>query len=175
MTIEKLWRDVLVSADIPKPIVSLDELDEVISLMIHSRVDMQVFIGNLFALFSQGIPSINPFNEETPMPTSQSIIHFVNLLKRPINVPMWMLAAFPDVIDWITQSQRALEKEAGSQDTTDDILRLYGIEPELEEAATEEVVLNQQGQIKVKYYRHLLDCMKKRLVGKGAMYSGQTD
>lgn len=155
MTIQELWKDVLSSADMPEPIVSPDELDEVIAFLIDTRINMQVFVGNLGALLSQGRQSINLFAEQPPMPTSQSISHFVDLVTRPM-APMWMLAAFPDVFDWINEIQDDLENSSSS-DVTDDMLRLYGIEPESEEAATDEVEVNQLGQIKAKYCWRLVD------------------
>ena len=155
MTIQELWKDVLSSADLPEPIVSPDELDEVIAFLIDTRINMQVFVGNLGALLSQGRQSFNLFEEQPPMPTSQSISHFVDLVTRPM-APMWMLSAFPDVFDWINEIQDDLENSSSS-DVTDDMLRLYAIEPESEEAATDEVELNQLGQIKAKYCRRLVE------------------
>jgi len=162
----KQLKDLLDPSGFKEPMVSQDDLEDVVSLMIDNKIDPSKFAGNLRALLSggTGILSFEDafFPEKTwrPSPTQSMTREFI--FGRPTGTPLWMLAAFPDVVNWL--NDKMIDFHRTSNDECDEdakFLLLFGIElksaGDLDESAFE----NKEGQMQAKYFRNLIDNFAK--------------
>jgi hypothetical protein len=119
--IQQVWRNLL-TQDLETPLAARDDLDEVIAVLVKSRIDPQKFGGNLIALLSSGMGDLFGVAMGAPSCTP-SIRQFTSVLNRPPNVPLWLIAGFPDVLCWFNEKLR----DAGNahEETT---ARLFGID-----------------------------------------------
>ena len=52
--IEKMWRDMLAGDELGQALVHPDDLDDVVALMVETKIDPAKFSGNLWALLTDG-------------------------------------------------------------------------------------------------------------------------
>jgi hypothetical protein len=128
----RLWRSILTSGDSETPLVAQCDLDEVADLMTDRRIDPQKFAGNLSALASDGIDSLlacvggEHWHHIAATPTAVKLRTWIN---RPVGAPLWVLAAFPDVVDWFNRTMQNLSRDGVGEDEKERIIAwLLGID-----------------------------------------------
>jgi len=158
----EVWKGHLDISGLSERVVSQDDLEDVISLMIDKKIDPSKFEGNLCALVSDGSRVLSTkdlfFPEETgrPAPTQSMTDEFI--FGRPVGTPLWMLAAFPDVVNWLNDKMQAFHKT--SKDESDEMVRLlalWGVESHGVDHLDESAFKNKDGQVRARYFRNLID------------------
>jgi hypothetical protein len=120
--IKQMWENILTCYDLNEPLVAHDELDDVVALMIELKIDPQKFSGNLYVLLKRGRLSMSDIlKEENSLPTTPSISKFIAIIDRPIRIPLWPLAAFPDVIDWAMEQKEEVLKSKYMKKNTEEV------------------------------------------------------
>jgi len=158
----QVWVNLLDSSELEEPMVSPDDLEDAVSLMIDARIDPSKFAGNLCALVSGGTGIMSPKDlffgpEKTsqPQPTQSMTDEFI--FGRPLGTPLWMLAAFPDVVNWLNSRMAALHRTSDNEsDETAKVLSLWGIDLRGSGDLDEDSFKNSAGQVKAKYFRNLI-------------------
>ena len=128
----KMWESLLGKEGLS--IASEKEVKEIIEdLLIPDEIDMSTFISNYEALVRGGTPSATELltgiatdNQSTP-----SISDFTFALNRPPALPLWFIAAYPDVLLWFVNVGREYIKTHGRDYNGRGILelKLLGIDP----------------------------------------------
>lgn len=160
--VRKVWNDLLDVPESKGAIVSQDDIDDAISLLIDMRIDPDKFIGNLRALLSggRGYLSIEEwlFPEKTYQnPRTRSMTDEFIFGRSP-EIPLWILAAFPDVVNWLNEKMRILHRASKCEsDELKEICALWGIDLGGSADFDERACRNKDGQLKVRYYRNLID------------------
>lgn len=161
MTPHDLWKDTLSTEGFGSSLIAETEIEEVVRLMIDSRIDHQRFIGNLSALVSRGSTPLFQQPSDT-FPTTQTIDQFISPLKRP-QVPLWLLSAFPDVMYWFGEKQRALMSQSASEDQFAELtVKMFNMDSAEDSSFDEKDVLNELGQFKAKYFKNLIENYQKQ-------------
>ncbi len=156
--IEQLWRNVLAAYEMGETLVASNEVDDVVSLMVENKIDIQKFGGNLSALISRGMPTMaSLFGGETPaLPTTPSIDQYISIVNRPLS-PLWLLAGFPDVITWLNEKQKSfLGPSVDENESATAIAELYGFDLDAPDNLSEDDVENPDGSLRACYYRNLV-------------------
>ena len=137
MRVEDPWIDLLTDDEDFGPLVSPEEVEDVVALIVDRRIDIQRFIANLHALLTQGRSSslssaFSDVSDPGPaLPTTDSIHHFTAPLDRPFDTPLWVLAAFPDVIEWYDEKLKEMAASSLSEDEMfTRVAALYGVDAE---------------------------------------------
>lgn len=162
--ISQMWLDILGFEDFEEPLVLPDEIDDVVALMLEMKIDPQKFCGNLMAILRQGR---RPFDEaflgkSQPFITTPSAKRYTSVLDRPASTPLWVLAGFPDVHQWLVEKivewcKPPADEEAGERRT----MELYGIDLNTAQNADEAQFWNCNGSLRVCYYRNLISNYRK--------------
>jgi len=158
MMIEQLWRNVLATDEIGETLVSSHEVDDVVSLMVENKIDLQKFGGNLSALISRDMPTMaSLFGDENPaLPTTPSVNQYISIVNRPQS-PLWLLAGFPDVIAWLNEKQKSfLGPSVDEDEAATAIAELYGFDLDAPDDFSEDNVKNPDGSLCARYYRNLV-------------------
>lgn len=122
---EQTWRNVLTPEGLQ--LVAAEELDDVVALMIQFRIDPQKFGGNLLTLVSRGRPSIfaSISDGNDSLPSTPSIGKYESIVDRP-GAPLWLLAAFPDVMAWFNESRlETMEPQVRQNDLYRNLVAKY--------------------------------------------------
>ena len=152
---EEAWRNLLGSDDFGKSLVTPDEIDNVVSLFIESKIDPEKFSGNLHALLTEGMPSI--FGKKNSLPMTPSIKKIISPIDRPFKVPLWFLAGFPDVLDWSRKIQNEILNSSVDEDEkTKARTELFGIDLDCPKGADEKYYTDSDGYMRTRYYRNLV-------------------
>lgn len=154
-----IWRKMLVPDDIDIEIVLSEELDDVISLLVESKIDSKIFGGNLWALLSEGRPSASSLfdPEQRSLPTSPSVRLFTSILNRSDSVPLWFIAAFPDVLHWFNEKQAKTFRAASHEDAhLTEFAELLGLNINQADDGDSSQFENSKGQLRAQYYRNLV-------------------
>ena len=157
--IEQMWRSILASDEMGEALVASQEVDDVVALMIESKVDPQKFAGNLAALITKGMPTMGDMlcGGGPALPTTPSVNQYVSLFNRPLRTPLWFLAGFPDVLAWLNDKQRAfLNPSADEDEATTALAELYGFDLNSSDDLSEDDVWNPEGSLRACYYRNLV-------------------
>lgn len=157
--IQQIWRDLLTSKDLGERLAAQDDVEEVIVLMVKSRIDPRKFTGNLQALFTGGRPSITEFfGGDKALPTTPSISKFASVLDRPPNASLWLLAGFPDVLNWFNEKLKALLLDSSVDEEEEERVtaELFGIQSDSLLSADEGQFENADGRLRAKYYATLI-------------------
>lgn len=157
--IEQLWRNVLAIDDMGETLVPSHELDDVVSILLENKIDLQKFGGNLYALISRGMPTIaSLFGEEnSALPTTPSVNKYISIVNRPVQSTLWLLAGFPDVIAWLNKKQKSfLSQYADMDEAAKAIPELYGFDLDAPDDFCEDNVKNPDGNLRAFCYRNLV-------------------
>jgi len=156
--IEQMWRNLLASDDFEEALVARDEVDDVVALMVESRIDPQKFGGNLHALLTRGMPPMaDMFGEGSSLPTTASISRFTSVINRPPSAPIWLLAGFPDVLHWFNEKQRELlDPSVDEDERTRAIEEIFGIDLDSLQGIDEDQFEDADGNLRTPYYRNLV-------------------
>jgi hypothetical protein len=148
------WRGILTSKDFGQPIVEAEELEGVVTLLQKHRIAFEIFGGNVIEILSDGRSRTDPLGERPAFPTSPSIKDFTDPFGRPMGAPVWMMAAFPDVVTWL---QEVLDAEGGPESAGEILGAVYGIDPTTNESEIEKALLTPDGKVQAKCYSHAVD------------------
>lgn len=101
--IRRVWEDAL-GEEVRSILLigSAKEAKEIIeAFLVPDKIDPLRFSYNCEALLRRGTPSLRERLglEKSPEPT-QSLSQFTDVLDRPSFVPLWFIAAYPDVLLW---------------------------------------------------------------------------
>ncbi len=157
--IEQMWHSILESDEQERPLVCPDEIDNVVSLMVESRIDPQKFAANLHALLLGGRPSAEEFfgADGDPPPTTPSISKFISVLNRPPSAPLWLLAGFPDVFDWFNEKQNeSYDQSAKEDEWAKAYAELFGMDLDRLTDTDENQFRDTDGNLHTRYYRNLI-------------------
>lgn len=157
--IEQMWYNLLDSDDLERPLVASDEIDDVVSLMVESRIDPQKFIGNLHALHTGGMPSMYDIllTGEDPPPATPSIKKYAPVFNRPFQAPLWLLAGFPDVLDWFYEKESELiDPSVDEDDRTKATAELFGLDLDCATGIGENQFEDSDVNPHVRHYRNLV-------------------
>lgn len=114
--VHDLWTSFLGPEDLS--VASGDALDEIIrTLLVADRIDPWLFIANYEAIERQGAMSARAFlgGAEDKEPT-RSARELLSPLDRPLAMPLWFLAAYPDVVVWQqAQFERCVDEEEATE------------------------------------------------------------
>jgi len=156
MSVDSAWRGILSNADLPTRVANVDEIDEIIEIMRHRRIDAKVFTENLLSIEAKGGLTYDPFIQREQPEVSPSARYLSSPAYLPLNTPFWVLAAFPDVIVWLQETQLKTLADSRKSDAPE-MLHLYGIDAGRAETMTEEAFLNSDRQIRAKWYSSLIE------------------
>jgi hypothetical protein len=105
-THSKVWENILSSISKEElsllSIGSMKEAKEIVgAFFVPDKIHPLNFYYNCEALLLEGMPSLGVIAspEKSPQPTS-SLSRFVPVIDRPLGVPLWFIAAYPDVLLW---------------------------------------------------------------------------
>ncbi len=156
--IKQIWKDTLSQDCEGQRIASPDQLDEVVDLVVSAKIDLRRFTGNLIVLVQQAY-SVSPYPSAVGerFPPTPSVHYLVPMYMRPGHMPMWFLAAFPDVAKWSCQ----YIDEINARSTSDDeaglkAARLLGIDPAHHDDDSQSDLEDSQGCLRVLYCRNLI-------------------
>jgi len=157
--IEQVWRNMLASDEMGETLVASHEVDDVLALMLESKIDPQKFAGNLNALIARGVPTMAYlFDADSPaLPTTPSVNQYVSVVNRPLRSPLWLLAGFPDVLAWLNDKQKAsLNPSVDEEEAANAIAGLFGFDVESSEDMIEGHIGNPDGSLRACYYCSLV-------------------
>lgn len=161
--IRKLWKDLFDSSEAEGlSIATKEDVEQIINMFIADKIDPQVFISNLKTLLRRGMPSFNDFwGVKGGHKPTKSVSHFTSIINRPIGVPLWFLAAYPDVMVWFHEQQEKYLKSYNFDDNAMAVktAKLFGIK--IEDADIDEnQIMNSNRQYRSKYYKNLVQSYK---------------
>ena len=160
-----IWHKLLAPDNQTFEIVLSEELDDVISILVDAQIDPKTFGGNLCELLSEGLPSFSSIFdlEQRSLPTSPSVKKYTSVINRPVAVPLWFIAAFPDVLHWLNESQAKIHRCASSEDTSvKEFDELLGLNMNQADDVDISQYQNRKGQLRSQYYRNLVHNYLKR-------------
>ena len=149
-----MWEGLLSPLDDNIMVVHEDDLQNVVEIMVESRIDTQKFFGNLCAFLNSGKSSNVevPKGWTVPPPTTPSVKHFnwtPSLYTPGPSGPLWMIAGFPDVLHWLKQK---LLSAPDPQDAEEICARVFG--PSSDNNQQPET--NNDGTLRARCYRNLI-------------------
>jgi len=160
--VDQMWHTLLASDDLKWIQVAQDEVDDVVSLMIESRIDVGKFSGNLEVLLTGGHRAMEEMYLATsgggaPLPSTPSISKFARTIDRPPGLPLWFLAGFPDVFAWFEDEQLALfnpsvDEEARVEATA----KLLGLDFDASQNSDAPDFHNDDGTLHSRYCRNIV-------------------
>lgn len=142
-----------------------EDIEDIVSMFIEDRIDPILFNNNIVALLKGGVPSASDLFLEKPkiLEPSKSLTSFISIVNRPVGTPLWFLAAYPDVIDWLNeQDKQYMELHKGDDDGwLKEILKLLDISS-IESADTVNILIrSSDGKPTPKYYYRLKNKYKE--------------
>jgi hypothetical protein len=145
--IAQVWRTMLGADDPASPIVAPDEADEVVNLLLTSKIDPQKFGGNAEAIMSATTIGFEARHGlRRPLPTTPSITKIKTDSYGFRMIPPWMVAGFPDVIHWFGEAQANGEDGATQR----------GVPSDSDDSAEAHAIENTKGFIRARYWHNLV-------------------
>jgi len=143
-----------------------EDTEQIIDLFIADKVDPHVFLSNLEVLLRIDTPYFKEANKSAK-PASHSILNppktrggipFWSFINKPPAIPLWFLAAYPDVVVWWDEQQ---EKHYRNPDHgVTEFIKLFGIKEDTEDFKSD------KGKARPKYLKNLVESYKAA-TGKG--------
>ena len=99
------------------------------TLVLPDKIEPKRFIQNVVALVYEGHPAPDPFpGSHERFEPSESLSHYIPAWNRPRALPIWFIAAYPDVVHWY---QRQLAEHPGDEDEVAGLsVSLLGLDPD---------------------------------------------
>jgi hypothetical protein len=146
--LERVWREIFADPGVGHRIVSPEEVDEVISLLVEHSVNPARFLSNLRMIGSGGVTSLSFDTGPRLPPPTQSAQSLARPSDRPVGPPMWMLAGFPDVVAWFANADDSITEAVAStfEKGTSDEPTATG-----EEEPAEAEMMNSEGRLNVRF------------------------
>jgi hypothetical protein len=163
--IQKIWEDLFNSSEAEGlSIASKEDVEQIIGILIADKIDPQAFLSNLETLLLGGMPSINDFfevREKKEHKPTESVSHFTFIENRPPGMPLWFLAAYPDIMVWLTKQEKKYIK---SHNRDYDgwgvkMSKLFGIKIE-DGQLNENQIMDSKGKTRPKYLKNLVQSYK---------------
>jgi hypothetical protein len=164
--VDKYWKDFFNNpVALEANIAYQEDIEDIVSMFIEDRIDPILFNNNIEALLRGGMPSASDLFLEKPkiLKPSKSLTSFISIVNRPVGTPLWFLAAYPDVIDWLNeQDKQYMELHKGDDDGwLKEILKLLDISS-IENADTVNILIrSSDGKPTPKYYYRLKNKYKE--------------
>jgi len=102
-TMRRFWENALSEECLSiLSIGSAKEAKEIIeTFLMPDKINPLSFSYNCEALLRQGMPSLRDIadSEKNPQPTP-SVSRFIAVMDRPVGMPLWFIAAYPDILLW---------------------------------------------------------------------------
>jgi len=165
-----------------------EEVEQIIDIFIGDKIDPQVLLSNLEALSQADTPrrsiDIKPCSNieallqaDTPYfkktdksvksascsilnsPKTQGGISFWSFVNRPRAIPLWFLAAYPDIMLWWDEWQE--KHHCNSDDEMTEFMELFGMKV----GDSLEDFINNKGKTPPKYLKNLIQSYKE-ITGK---------
>lgn len=161
---DKHWKDFFNNpAVLEINIAPQEDIEDIVSMFIEDRIDPILFNNNIEALLRGGMPSASDlFLEKSKiLEPSKSLTSFISIVNRPVGTPLWFLAAYPDVIDWLNeQDKQYMELHKGDDGWLKEMLKLLDIS--IENAETVNILIrSSDGKPTPKYYYRLKNKYKE--------------
>jgi hypothetical protein len=164
---KKIWKDIFNEEVADLLECSLEETDQVVDMLVEDRIDPGIFLSNLEALLQTNtspLTNMGSLNGKTTKqeashsilhpPKSRSDIPFWSTISRPHGIPLWFLAAYPDVDVWFDEQQ---EKHYGNLDAgMIEFTKLFSLKKGKDIKDFED----SKGKIRVKYLKYLVQSFK---------------
>lgn len=160
--IDQMWHTLLAPDDLKYILVSRDEIGDVVSLMVESRIDTAKFSGNLEVLLTGGHRAIEEMypaasGGRTPLPSTLSISKFARFIDRPLGLPLWFLAGFPDVAVWAGDKQGAsFNSSVDEKKRIETTAMLLGADINASQNSDDMNFNNNDGTLRSRYLRNLI-------------------
>jgi len=160
--IDQMWHTLLVPDDLKYILVSRDEIDDVVSLMVESRIDAGKFSGNLEVLLTGGHRATEEMYLATSgggnlLPSTLSISKFARIIDRPLSLPLWFLAGFPDVAVWTGDEQGAsFSSSVDEEERIETTAMLFGADLNASQNSDDMNFDNDEGTLRSCYLRNLI-------------------
>lgn len=163
--IHKIWEDLFNSSETEGlSMGSREDVDQIIDIFIADKIDPQVFLSNLEALLREGLPSINDLfgvGEKKKHKPTESVSRFTSIVNRPLSIPLWFLAAYPDVMVWLDEQEKKYIK---SHNRDYDgwgvkMAKLFGMSID-DGPLNENQIMDSKGKTRPKYLEKLIQSYK---------------
>ena len=160
--IDQMWHTLLAPDDLKYILVSRDEIDDIVSLMVESRIDTAKFSGNLEVLLTGGHRAIEEMypaasGGRTPLPSTLSISKFAQFIDRPLGLPLWFLAGFPDVAVWAGDKQGAsFNSSVDEKERIEITAMLLGVDLNASQNSDDMNFNNDEGTLRSRYLRNFI-------------------
>jgi len=172
--IRKLWENIFNKEGNKLLESTKEDVEQIIDLFVVDKIDPQVFLSNLETLLRVDNPSFNFLGNlsetrriyKAAKSASRSILHppktrsrasFWSRINRPLGIPLWFLATYPDVMVWLDEQQ---EKYYHNTDDESAELKLFGIKKAVPNENMKDFE-NSKGKIRSKYLRNLVQSYKE--------------
>jgi len=163
---QKIWENIFNAKEINFLESSMEEIDQVVDMLVADRIDPGIFLSNLNVLLQRNTSTLTylgSLNGKIPKQVSRSILHppktpngipFWSVTSRPRAIPLWFLAAYPDVDVWFDEQQ---EKHYGNINAgMIEFTKLFGLKKEKDIKD----IKDSKGKIRVKYLKYLVQSFK---------------
>ncbi len=163
--IHKIWEDLFNSSETEGlSIASKEDVEQIIDILIADKIDPQVFLSNLETLLLGGLPSINDIfgvGEKKKHKPTESVSHFTFIANRRLGIPLWFLAAYPDVMVWLDEQEKKYIKSHNRDYDGWGIkmANLFGINIE-DGKLNENQIMDSKGKTRPKYLKNLIQSYK---------------
>ena len=160
--IDRMWHTLLAPDELEYILVARDEIDDVVSLMVESRIDTAKFAGNHEVLLTGGHRAIEEMypaasGGRTPLPFTLSISKFARSIDRPLGLPLWFLAGFPDVAVWAGDEQGAsFNSSVDEKKRIETTAMLLGVDLDASQNSNDMNFNNNDGTLRSRYLRNLI-------------------
>jgi hypothetical protein len=160
--IDRMWHTLLAPDELEYILVARDEIDDVVSLMVESRIDTAKFAGNYEVLLSGGHRAVEEMypaasGGRTPLPSTLSISKFARFIDRPLGLPLWFLAGFPDVAVWAGDEQGAsFNSSVDEKERIEITAMLLGVDLDAFQNSDDMNFNNNDGTLRSRYLRNLI-------------------
>ena len=168
----RFWEDAL--GEEGRSILSIgsakDTKEIIETLFIPDRINPLIFSYNCAALLRQGMPSLIEIAglEKSYEPTP-SLSRFIAVHDRPVGMPFWFIAAYPDVLLWFDNQVGEYMKahRPDRDDLTAFSAKLFGLDPtdpKLEKKLRDS--MDEEGKFRPNILRNLVQSYKDKTGGE---------
>ena len=142
-----------------------EDVEQIIDLFIADKIDPQIFLSNLEVLLQIDTPYLKEA-AKSAKPASYSILNppktrggisFWSFVNKPPAIPLWFLAAYPDIIVWWDEQQE--KHHRNTDDGAIEFIKLFGMREDTEDFR------NNKGKARPKYLKNLIQSYKE-ITGK---------
>lgn len=117
--IRKIWEDTFSSEAMGVLGADKEDVSEIVDVFIENKIDPQVFLANLKILLQADGHDFGEDEYQIPASPSNSMVNtpetyggssYWSVVNRPVYMPLWFLAAYPEVIIWANKENEETQK-----------------------------------------------------------------